>query len=244
MKIDYTRYYRVWHDDSEAHLQEMLRYYGELLGPHLPSNTNAQVLDVGCGMGFALLSLKNRGFTRLRGIDLDPGQVEAARTRGLEVSQCDDTVACLLAQRETFDLVLCLDVIEHVPVGEQIAFVRSMRECLRPGGQLICTVPNANSGLHGRWRYGDWTHTSAFTEHSLDFLLYNAGFPDCKIGTAETDRTPRNRWLPLRGTRNWWLWKFFRAWRRLEMIAEFGRSVGSQVPLSLNLIAVATKVES
>jgi hypothetical protein len=39
-------------------------------------------------------------------------------------------------------------------------------------------VPNANSIVSSRWRYNDYTHFTSFTEHSLYFVLKNAGLDE------------------------------------------------------------------
>ena len=53
----------------------------------------------------------------------------------------------------------------------------------------------------------------------------------------------RPKWffLPVGGSRHWWALKFFRLFRRLEVMAELGPDQGKKVPLSLNLLAVADK---
>ncbi|MCC6820047.1 MAG: class I SAM-dependent methyltransferase [Verrucomicrobia subdivision 3 bacterium] len=241
MNIDYTRYYLKWHDDSDAHRASMIAYYRNLLESLLPADKSAQVLDVGCGMGFALLALREMGFSSLSGVESDPGQAKSCQAKNLNVSLRDDTIEFLKQQPKTQDLIVCLDVIEHIPVGVQLAFVRALAGALRPGGKLICTVPNANSALAARWRYNDWTHAASFTEHSLDFLLYNGGFTDIQVAGHEFNRRPKQVWLPVGGTRHWWAFRFFRLFRRLEMMAELGPAQGRAVPLSLNLIATANK---
>jgi hypothetical protein len=105
----------------------------------------------------------------------------------------------------------------------------------------VLTVPNANASLGMRWRYNDWTHTASFTEHSLDFVLFNAGFRKINVSPAEFVRRPKWYFLPIGGARHWWAFCFFRLFRRLEMMAELGPEQGRQVPLSLNLLAVADR---
>jgi SAM-dependent methyltransferase len=241
MKIDYTRYYRHWHDESETHRAEMSRYFAAFLGPWLPASKSARILDVGCGMGFALHALRDLGYTNVSGIDMDAGQVEAARRQNLAVEQCDDSIAYLNARPEAFDLILCLDVIEHVPVNLQLPFAAALGNALeKTSGRLICTVPNANSSLAARWRYGDWTHTTSFTEHSLDFLLFNAGFRDIRILPGEVARKfPARPSFP--AIASWLAWRFFRTMRRLELMAELGTKPGRAIPLSINLLAVASR---
>ena len=196
MEIDYTRHYRKWHDDSEEHRDAMCRHFRHLLAPYLPKAKEIRILDVGCGMGFALLALRESGYCNVEGIDSDKGQVAAARDRGLDVTHVLDAVEHLRARAGEYGLILCLDVVEHIPVEQQMEFVAGLSKALADGANLICTVPNANSSLASRWRYIDWTHTTSFTEYSLDFLLYNAGFQNIRILPGDADRSVRFPWLP------------------------------------------------
>jgi SAM-dependent methyltransferase len=239
--IDYTRHYRRWHDGSEEHASRMAAQLGRLIWPHLSPETMGPALDVGCGMGFAMRALHSVGYSDVEGIDRDPGQVASARTLGLAVTDVRDTVAWLRSRRKRYAVVLCLDVIEHVPVDEQLLFVHAMQEVLLEDGRLICTVPNANSALAARWRYIDWTHTSSFTEHSLDLLLYSAGFRDIRIVPGEVERRLSMPWLPRKAWAVHLAWRAFRAFRRLELMAELGAAQARHIPLSLNLLAVASR---
>jgi len=236
---DYTRYYRHWHDDSDAHRADMSHYLATLLGPLLPHSKEGKVLDVGCGMGFAITTLLDLGFQRVSGIDIDPGQVAAAQKQGLDVERVSDSVEFLNRHPGEYNLILCLDVIEHVPVASQLAFATALRTALADGGSLICSVPNANSSLAGRWRYGDWTHTSSFTEHSLDFLLFNAGFGNIRIVPGEVARSfPKTFSFP--ALASYVAWRFFRTMRRIELMAELGTKAGRAIPLSINLLGIAS----
>ena len=242
MNIDYSHYYRRWHPETPEHQAEMSAFYRRVLGPHLPTDKSAAVLDVGCGGGYALAALREMGFTRLTGVESDAGQVVSCVKKGLSVEHAADTIAFLRDRAGQFQLLLCLDVIEHVPHDDQLRFVTALVAALAPGGRLICTVPNANSTLAGRWRYIDLTHECSFTEHSLDLLLHSAGFTDIHVGEVEFLTRPANWWLPFAsGARHWWAFRFFRTWRRLEVMAELGPQHGRTVPLSLNLLGIARK---
>lgn len=242
MNIDYTHYYRRWHPETPEHQAEMSAFYRRVLGPHLPTDKAAPVLDVGCGGGYALAALQELGLTRLTGVESDAGQAASCRSKGLAVELVADTIAYLKARAGQFQLLLCLDVIEHVPHDVQPPFIAALAGALGSDGRLICTVPNANSTLAGRWRYNDWTHHCSFTEHSLELLLHSAGFADIHVGGVEFLTRPANWWLPFAsGARHWWAFRFFRTWRRLEVMAELGPQHGRTVPLSLNLLAVARR---
>lgn len=219
----------------------MSAHYHRLLQPHLPENKNSAVQDVGCGMGFAMEALLKLGYRRVEGFDTDKNQVALAQKAGLAVRHIEDSVSFLRAQAKSNDLVLCLDVLEHVPKCDQLAFASAIRQTLHPGGQAIFSVPNASSALASRWRYNDWTHETSFTEHSIDFLLFNAGFSRIRVFPYEFVVRPRWVWVPRKSTLLWALLRMYRMWRRGEMIAELGPEQGRAIPLSLNLLVVADR---
>ena len=51
-------YKRVWgHDGSDAHFEVMAKYFADKLQPLLPSDLSAVILEIGCGIGFAIAGL-------------------------------------------------------------------------------------------------------------------------------------------------------------------------------------------
>jgi 2-polyprenyl-3-methyl-5-hydroxy-6-metoxy-1,4-benzoquinol methylase len=237
---DYSIYYRRFHDESEAHAESMARYMASVIAADLPQDRASAVLDVGCGFGFALRALRSLGFHDIQGIERSPEQARACEGAGLPVKLCDDSIAWLASRPAAFDCVLLLDVLEHVPREEQIDLLRAIHSCLRPGGRLIVTTPNANSILASRWLHNDYTHHSSFTEHSLHFVLANAGFESIRLDNSKgIGRFPLRLWRRSgwAAARKWivrWCWlQVFKAelpWEKIE-----------EISFELNLKAVAFK---
>jgi SAM-dependent methyltransferase len=102
----------------------------------LPLPVGSRVLDAGCGSGRTLEELVQYG--EVSGIELSSEAAELARGRGLgevQIGRLED----LPWDDDTFDLITCLDVIEHVP--DDVVALEELRRVSRPGGWLLVTVP-------------------------------------------------------------------------------------------------------
>jgi SAM-dependent methyltransferase len=139
-----------------------------------------------------------------------------------------------------FDLVFMMDVLEHMGKHEQVLTLSAVSKLLAQDGRLIVSVPNANSTLGLRWRYGDWTHEVSFTELSLDFLLLNTGFRDVNFLPYEFIARPRLPLIPRPSILPWAFQRIARILRRMEAVGELGAN-GWKIPLSLNLLVECRK---
>jgi SAM-dependent methyltransferase len=102
----------------------------------LPLAPGARVLDAGCGSGRTLQELTRYG--EVHGIELDPGAAELARRRGhgeVRVGRLEQ----LPWGPDSFDLITCLDVIEHTP--DDRVTLTELRRVTKLGGFLLVTVP-------------------------------------------------------------------------------------------------------
>lgn len=239
---DYALHYVAFNDLSEANYARAAVWYRWLLADVLRGlPPSARILDVGCGPGLLVESLLKSGFTAVTGIDTSESLVSEAKKRGLPVHHVSaDYIDNSPSNDDTaYDVIFLLDVLEHVSIPRQLSFLRGIRRRLRDQGRLVVSVPNANSSLASRWRYIDWTHTTAFTESSLRFVLGGAGFTAVRLLPHEFHMRPRLPFLVRSGVLHWWLHLLMRGFRRLEMVGELG-SQGWTIPLSLNLLAVAS----
>jgi len=141
----------------------------------LPANKDAECLDVACGAGGLLFALRQAGFQKIYGVDHSTEQVSMARLICESVEQ-GDAIAYLLNNKNKFDMITAIDIIEHFDKTEMFDFVDALFGALKPGGRLIVQTPNADSPCFGTVRYGDFTHEHAFTPQSLYRILKVAGF--------------------------------------------------------------------
>lgn len=135
---------------------------------------DARILDVGAGEG-ALVE-------RYRGLGYDVVGVDSAY-ESAQVTRAD--LLSLPFERESFDVVLCLDVLEHVELLSQPQAVAEIARVTKRGGKLLLSVPNL-AHLHSRLRFlltGALSRTSAVERHPGDRplceylrILSDAGF--------------------------------------------------------------------
>jgi 2-polyprenyl-6-hydroxyphenyl methylase / 3-demethylubiquinone-9 3-methyltransferase len=105
-----------------------------------------RVLDVGCGGGILSESMAGRG-AEVTGIDLGEKALKVAQLHklesGVDVSYQLISVEALAEQQpESFDLVTCMEMLEHVPDPAEI--VRACAKLVRPGGSVFFSTLNRN----------------------------------------------------------------------------------------------------
>jgi 2-polyprenyl-3-methyl-5-hydroxy-6-metoxy-1,4-benzoquinol methylase len=155
----------------------VFRAFDRTLGSWLPRDPQAAILDAGCGEGALLLFLRERGYQDLHGFDLSPENVDICHGAGLSFVEVFDALRLREYHPDrSFDLILALDLVEHLPKAVVASFAEQLRARLRPGGQLILQTPNLGS-LQGAFvRHNDLTHEFGLTENTVVDLLALAGF--------------------------------------------------------------------
>lgn len=145
----------------------------------LPENTDAPILDIGCGAGQFLHWLEQLGYTNLIGVDLSPEQVSLARQMCSRARIIQGDAFHVLADYSGhFALIAGFDVIEHLQKVEAMQIVPLIERALQPRGRIILQTPNPASPLAGTILYGDLTHEWFYTPESLGNMLRLYGFAD------------------------------------------------------------------
>ena len=103
-----------------------------------------KVIDVGCGGGLLSEALARRG-AEVTGIDLAEASIAVAREHagasGLAIDyRCVATEAMAQRAPKSYDVVCCLEMLEHVPDPE--AIIKACADLLRPGGLAVFSTLN------------------------------------------------------------------------------------------------------
>ncbi len=126
-----------------AYLRERIdAHFGTDAGSFRPLDGRT-VLDIGCGAGLICEPLARLGGT-ITGIDPAAENIAVAKLHaeqsGLAIDYRATTVEEVASGGERFDLVLALEVVEHV--ADVPGFVASAAACLRPGGLTVFSTIN------------------------------------------------------------------------------------------------------
>lgn len=214
----------------------------------LASSLRGSLLDVGCGNGQFLATMRDLGWD-VQGVEPDPIAAETARrTMGLAV-ECS-TLEHASLPRDSFDAVTLNHVIEHVI--DPIATLRECGRVLKEGGRLVVVTPNASS-LGRKWFRASWYHWDSprhiflFTLGTLRAISERAGLAE--IGLTTATRSAPSTWIasqlirrklvaaprPARGPRIHDRFGSMLFWIAEYLLAAYGRPRGEE------LVLVATK---
>jgi 2-polyprenyl-6-hydroxyphenyl methylase/3-demethylubiquinone-9 3-methyltransferase len=197
-------------DGSEAMLHKLnpvrLCYIRDWVDQHWQIDEHSRrplegktALDVGCGAGLLAEPLARLG-AQVTAVDAAEGLVAVARAHAEAMGLAIDYRAGDVAELEgQFDLVTCMEVIEHV--ADPAAFLKALAKRLAPGGLLVLSTPNATGwsrlmmitigeGL-GRIPKGTHDFDKFVTPERMKMLLADAGLKCLDVeGIA---------WSPTRG---------------------------------------------
>lgn len=133
-RYDIDRYYERSHPIVRWIEQRRL----ETLRRFAAARPNDRILEVGVGGGHVLAKFPDHKRT---GIDLSPTMLGRARRRlGNDVELLQGSADQLPFEDNTFDVVLCTEVLEHVVDPNRV--VRELMRVAKPGARVVVSIPN------------------------------------------------------------------------------------------------------
>ena len=107
--------------------------------------TGLRILDIGCGGGLLSEPMARLGATVV-GADAAPRNIPVAQVHaeqsGLTIDYRHTTAEDMAAAGEQFDVVLNMEVVEHV--ADPLAYLTACQQLLKPGGLMVCSTLNRN----------------------------------------------------------------------------------------------------
>lgn len=149
--------------------REMVSSLLDRIGP-AEGRTPGFAIDVGCGGGYTAKILESH--RRTVAVDLSQGALQLSRRRGVSrLCQVDIKDFSLPFKSNSFDLLLALDVIEHVE--DDVHALGECRRILKDDGLIIVTVPAF------MWLWSPWDealgHRRRYTTSTLSETVRKAG---------------------------------------------------------------------
>lgn len=138
----------------------------------------AAVLDLGCGAGVPVSKRLAQRF-RVTGVDISAAQIALARERVPGATFVQGDMTALAFAGGSFDAIISLYAIIHVPREEHPALLQRLRHLLKPGGQVLLSLGASDNpdDVEENWLGGGapmyWSHYDRETNLRL---LREAGF--------------------------------------------------------------------
>lgn len=138
---------------SNKKLEEILSKVGDMffkrrilkMFNYLEVKSTDNILDAGCGEGFYELIFKELYDCKVTGVDINQELIDLARKHignNKKIKFEVQDVRKLPYKNNTFDKIICTEVLEHIEDDEAVA--KELYRVLKPGGVLAVTVPNEN----------------------------------------------------------------------------------------------------
>ncbi len=203
---DFEDRFRGTRDDIKSRQQVYLAAVDEAVR----ATGGGVVLDIGCGRGEWLETLKEHGL-EARGVDMNRVMVERCRSVGLDVVESSALEYLTTLPEGSQGIVTAFHVIEHLAFGDLIALFKQAHRVLRPGGMMIFETPNPENLVVGACNFWyDPTHVRPLPPEMLKHVAESLGFARVELmrlhPSPEWDRLPEGGDLEARSRLNAFLY--------------------------------------
>ncbi len=187
------KFYNEWlytahiYDEGEStfHKQLTTKVVIDYIDP-IKLKKDALILDLGCGPGYFLDEMKERGYTNLVGVTLSPNDIDLCKSKGHKVKEYD---LSFLPQKEGYydesvDFIFLRHALEHSPYP--IFSLMEYNRLLKLNGKIYIEVPAPDCE---RKHETNLNHYSIMGSTQLMALLMRAGFDVDKFDKIDFDLT-------------------------------------------------------
>lgn len=174
------KFYNEWlyaahiYDEGESNFHQQLttKVVKDYIDP-IELKKDAKILDLGCGPGYFLDEMKERGYTDLTGVTLSPGDIKLCREKGHTIKEYD---LSFLPQKdgyhdESVDFIFLRHALEHSPYP--IFSLMEYNRVLKQFGKIYIEVPAPDSERKHEFNLN---HYSILGATQLAALLDRTGF--------------------------------------------------------------------
>jgi SAM-dependent methyltransferase len=145
---------------------------------------DAKIMDLGCGPGYFLNAMRERGYTDLVGVTLSPGDIKICEDNGHKIAKYD---LSFLPQKdgyydESVDFIFLRHALEHSPYP--IFSLMEYNRVLKQGSKMYIEVPAPDCERKHEWNAN---HYSILGEQQLAALLVRTGFDIVKFEKLDFD---------------------------------------------------------
>ncbi len=165
----------------ERHVLEVLRWASKGMSKDLLNGQGKKALDVGCAYGYTTRILAGLGYDTF-GVDISNYGIKQGKNLIDSQFGVCDAQTNLPFKAESFDLVTCFDVLEHLPFPEK-ALVNMFSVCK---DTLVCTTPNRKVEKPIRKLMNDYDETHVNVKSSLQWERCITEFLDCRVFRVES----------------------------------------------------------
>ncbi len=188
----YDTFYFEQRDHVDIHMAQAIRLL-------MKKHKLKKVLDVGCGTGRLVQWLQQHNF-QAYGCDTAEKAVKIAKkiTNNKVVK---GSAQKLPFKTNSFDLITCISVVEHLTQKQVDMFLKEARRVLKKDGLIFLVTPNYATPLRyiqkEKWfGYSDPTHINFYTPTSLKSILKNHSFQNIQLYFETTYDSPFDWDLP------------------------------------------------
>jgi 2-polyprenyl-3-methyl-5-hydroxy-6-metoxy-1,4-benzoquinol methylase len=168
-----------------------------LISLHVENQTNNQILDIGCGRGW--LSNLLCQFGNVTGVEPVRAVVRHARKMFPNIKFKVGTTTNLLKNKQNkFDIIVCSEVLEHIPNEDKNKFIQEIYELLNKEGYAIFSTPRAEAQKEWlKFSIAEQPIEEWISELELETMFNQNSFKTISIERVELSPVPNAILIPI-----------------------------------------------